>query len=96
VISSAVLLACNQSHFSNASSEFRMNTVEWSPERIWFLVDNRVYDMYENTMDSPFNKDFFLVLNVAMGGDFEGAIDPAFSESSLEVDYIKVYQKLNN
>jgi hypothetical protein len=52
--------------------------------------------MSENTTDSPFNKDFFLVLNVAMGGDFEGAIDPAFRESSLEVDYIKVNQKLNN
>ena len=77
---------------TNASSEFHIYTVEWSPERIWFLVDYEVYHMYENTPDSTFNKDFFLILNVAMGGDFGGAIDAAFSESSMEVDYIKVYQ----
>lgn len=77
---------------SNASSEFHIYTVEWSPERIWFLVDNEVFHMYENTPDSAFNKDFFLILNVAMGGTFGGAIDPAFSESSMEVDYIRVYQ----
>lgn len=77
---------------SNASSEFHIYTVEWSPERIWFLVDNEVYHMYENTPDSAFNKDFFLILNVAMGGTFGGAIDPAFSESSMEVDYIRVYK----
>jgi len=76
----------------NASSEFYIYTVEWFPERIWFLVDNEVYHMYENTPDWAFNKDFFLILNVAMGGTFGGDIDPAFSESSMEVDYIRVYQ----
>jgi beta-glucanase (GH16 family) len=48
--------------------------------------------MYENTPDSAFNKDFFLILNVAMGGTFGGNIGPAFSESSMEVDYIRVYK----
>ena len=33
-----------------------------------------------------------MILNVAMGGNFGGAIDPAFAESSMEVDYIRVYQ----
>lgn len=76
----------------NASSEFHIYTVEWSTERIWFLVDGEVYHMYENNPDSPFNKDFFIILNVAMGGTFGGEIDPAFQESSMEIDYIKVYQ----
>jgi hypothetical protein len=77
---------------SNASSEFHIYTVEWSAERIWFLVDDEVYHMYENTSDSPFNKDFFLIMNVAMGGTFGGNIDSDFSESSMVVDYIRVYQ----
>jgi len=77
---------------SNASSEFYIYTVEWSAERIWFLVDDEVYHMYENTSDSPFNKDFFLIMNVAMGGTFGGNIDSDFSESSMVVDYIRVYQ----
>jgi len=49
---------------SNACSEFHIYTVKWSPERIWFLVDNEVYHMYENTRDSVFNKDFFLILKL--------------------------------
>ncbi|HSP11481.1 MAG TPA: family 16 glycosylhydrolase [Salegentibacter sp.] len=74
------------------SSDFHIYTVEWSPERILFLVDGEVYHSYENNSDSPFNKDFFLILNVAMGGTFGGEIDPDFVESSMEVDYIRVFQ----
>jgi beta-glucanase (GH16 family) len=31
-------------------------------------------------------------VNVAMGGNFGGFIDPAFQESTMEIDYIRVYQ----
>ena len=77
----------------NASTEFHIYTMEWSPERIVFLVDGEVYHTYANNADSPFNKDFFLILNVAMGGTFGGEVDPDFEESSMEVDYIRVYQE---
>lgn len=76
----------------NVSSEFHTYTMEWSPERIVFLVDDQVVHTYANNPNSPFNQDFFLILNVAMGGTFGGAIDPAFQESSMEVDYIKVFK----
>ncbi|WP_424492923.1 family 16 glycosylhydrolase [Salinimicrobium sp. GXAS 041] len=76
----------------NVSSEFHTYSMEWSPERIVFLVDGEVYHTYVNTPDSSFNHDFFLILNVAMGGTFGGEIDPDFDESSLVVDYIKVFQ----
>jgi beta-glucanase (GH16 family) len=33
----------------------------------------------------------FSILNVAMGGTFGGAIDPAFNRS-MEIDYVRVYQ----
>jgi beta-glucanase (GH16 family) len=33
-----------------------------------------------------------LIFNVAMGGTFGGAIDPAFTQSSMEIDYVRVYQ----
>lgn len=74
------------------SDDFHIYTVEWSDEHIIFLVDGEVYHTYENNPDSPFNKDFFLILNVAMGGTFGGEIDPDFVESSMEVDYIRVFQ----
>jgi hypothetical protein len=31
-------------------------------------------------------------MNVAMGGDFRGEVDPNFVASTMEVDYIRVYQ----
>ncbi len=76
----------------NASTEFHIYTVEWSANRIWFLVDGVVYHKFVNSPSSPYNKDFFLIMNVAMGGTFGGQIDPAFTQSSMEVDYVRVYQ----
>jgi beta-glucanase (GH16 family) len=35
---------------------------------------------------------FFFILNVAMGGNFGGAVDPNFSSATMQVDYIRVYQ----
>ncbi|MEO5788752.1 glycoside hydrolase family 16 protein, partial [Gelidibacter sp.] len=75
-----------------ASTEFHNYSVEWTPDFITFLVDNQVYHKFPNTADTPFNADFFLILNVAMGGNFGGAIDPNFTASTLEIDYVKVYQ----
>jgi beta-glucanase (GH16 family) len=39
----------------------------------------------------PFNQNFFLLFNVAMGGNFGGAIDPNFVSSTFEIDYVRVY-----
>lgn len=77
---------------SNATSEFHIYEVEWTQQEIIFLVDGEVFHRYDNDSSLPFNKDFFLILNLAMGGSLGGDIDPAFTESSMEVDYVRVYQ----
>lgn len=76
----------------NASSEFHTYSMEWSEQRIVFLVDGKVYHTYQNTPGSSFHHDFFLIMNVAMGGSFGGMVSPDFQSSSMQVDYIKVYQ----
>ena len=45
-----------------------------------------------NNADLPFDENFFLILNVAMGGSLGGPIDPNFTEDTMEIDYIRVYQ----
>ncbi|MDG4715867.1 glycoside hydrolase family 16 protein [Winogradskyella marincola] len=75
-----------------ASSEFHLYSVEWRPGEIIFLVDNEPFFTFDNDGTLPFNSDFFLIINFAMGGNFGGAVDPAFVESTLEVDYVRVYQ----
>lgn len=77
---------------STASTDFHLYSVEWTETQILFAVDNQIYFTFTNNESLPFNNDFFLILNVAMGGTFGGDIDPSFTESSMEVDYIRVYQ----
>jgi len=77
---------------SNASSEFHVYTLEWDKNKITMHLDNVKY--YELTLNSnlPFHSDFFIILNIAMGGTLGGVIDPAFTEDVMEIDYIRVYQ----
>jgi hypothetical protein len=75
-----------------ASDDFHLYGIEWTAGEITFLIDNEPYGTVENNGSLPFNKDFFFILNVAMGGDLGGTIDPAFTQSTMEVDYIRVYQ----
>jgi beta-glucanase (GH16 family) len=76
----------------NVSSEFHVYKAIWSPASIKIYVDETLVHSVSNAASLPFNSDFFLILNVAMGGNFGGNIDPAFTQSSMEVDYVKVYQ----
>ena len=74
------------------TSEFHNYTVEWRADEILFAVDNEVYATISTTGLPEFDLDFFLIMNVAMGGTFGGDIDATFTESSMEVDYVRVYQ----
>jgi hypothetical protein len=77
---------------SNVSTEFHVYSVVWTATTIQFLVDDEVFHTFANNASTPFNNPFFMILNVAMGGTFGGTIDPAFTQSSMEVDYVRVYQ----
>jgi beta-glucanase (GH16 family) len=71
---------------------YHIYKVIWSPQSIRFYVDNVLFHTVLNTNSLPFNSDFFLIMNVAMGGTFGGPVDPAFTQSSMSVDYVRVYQ----
>lgn len=77
---------------SGVSNEFHIYEMEWTDTQIKFAVDGEVYHTVTNDGTLPFNKDFFFIMNVAMGGTFGGDIDSAFTESTMEVDYIRMYQ----
>lgn len=77
---------------ATASTEFHVYKAIWNSATIRFYIDDVLFKTFNNSSSIPFNKNFFLILNVAMGGNFGGAIDPAFSESSMEIDYVRVYQ----
>ncbi|MCX8490376.1 MAG: glycoside hydrolase family 16 protein, partial [Cyclobacteriaceae bacterium] len=81
---------------SQVSTMFHIYSIIWDEEKIQFLVDNVPFYTYnpsvKNANTWPFDKPQYLLLNIAMGG-IGGAVNPAFTESSMEIDYVKIYQK---
>jgi hypothetical protein len=80
---------------SNPSTEFHTYAVVWKSNSLTFSVDG----VDTATLTPPaadaeaFRKEFFLLLNLAMGGVYNGGtIDPALTRATYEVDYVRVYQ----
>lgn len=79
-------------------SEFHIYSVEWTPEKIDFLLDGEVYQNFKNehktTDEWPFDQPFFLKLNIAVGGTWGGqqGIDDSIFPQQMVVDYARVYQ----
>jgi beta-glucanase (GH16 family) len=82
---------------SNIESNFHIYSLNWSPNQISFLLDGQVYYTYnpsvKNAQTWPFDKEQFLLLNIAMGG-VAGTIADSFSETSMQIDYVRVYQNI--
>lgn len=76
---------------NNATTDFHVYSLEWSASVIRILVDGQLIHSVPNSVSIPFNHNFFLIMNLAMGGNFGGAIDPAVNGGTMEVDYIRVY-----
>lgn len=77
---------------SNATTEFHKYKAEWDASTIKIYVDDVLFHTVANSSSLPFNQNFFIILNVAMGGTFAGPVDPAFTNAAMEVDYVRVYQ----
>lgn len=77
---------------SNATTEFHIYTVDWKSSSIEFYIDNQLYFTVANSANLPFNQNFYVLINLAMGGTFGGNVDPSFSNAVMEVDYIRVYR----
>lgn len=77
---------------TNATTDFHIYSVEWSASTIKFFVDDALFYSHGNNGTLPFNQKFFIILNVAMGGNFGGSIDPDFTSSAMEIDYVRVFQ----
>jgi beta-glucanase (GH16 family) len=80
------------------SAGFHTFAIDWTPSSIVFLVDGHVYERQSPSKVRGhrwvFDKPFFLLLNLAVGGDFPGdpQSDAAFPAVML-VDYVAVYKR---
>ncbi len=96
-----------RTYIDGLEEEFHVYGIEWTKEdyygrdKIIFTVDDTEY---ASTMESvpmddtdtwPFNQGFFIILNLAMGGNMGGTIDDSIfqNEILMKVDWVRVYQR---
>jgi len=72
--------------------------IEWYPDRITFFVDDHEYMTFKKPSndwrDWPFDKPFYLIMNVAIGGSWGGqnGVDDKIFPAEMDVDYVRLYQ----
>ena len=80
--------------------DFHVYAVEWDASSIRWYVDNTLYvtgNIANNINNTgAFHLPFYLILNLAIGGDFPGqTIDNASLPTTMQVDYVRVYNITN-
>lgn len=75
------------------NSDFKEYRLIWNENTIKMYVENVKYFDISLNASMPFNQDFFILLNVAMGGSLGGEIDPSFKNDAMVIDYIRLYEK---
>ncbi|XOV92238.1 MAG: family 16 glycosylhydrolase [Bacteroidota bacterium] len=82
----------------DSESTFHVYAIEWFEDQIDFFVDDTKYHTFKNENKSweewPFDQEFFLILNIAVGGNWGGrqGIDESIFPQKMVVDYVRVYK----
>jgi len=84
----------------NASSEFHLYRLDWTPDAIRGYIDDTL--IFTNINEGsgyktwPFDQRFHLILNIAVGGDWggeQGVNDAAFP-AAMQVDYVRFFKMI--
>jgi beta-glucanase (GH16 family) len=85
--------------------QFHVYTLEWEPGEFRWLVDGEVYQTQNNwytkgingdekySFPAPFDQDFYVILDLAIGGYFDGLrpMDDSKLPGEMVVDYVRAY-----
>lgn len=79
------------------ADNFHVFAMEWEPDTItWFVDGIQYHQLTPNDIGpwAPFQEDFYLILNLAVGGNWPGNVDATtILPQTLEVDYVRVYNR---
>lgn len=98
----------NDYHFAEGENitDFHVYGLEWEPGELRWYVDGELFQKVSNwnswgagqpakyAFPAPFDKPFYMILNMAVGGNFDGGLIPDSSMLPAEmlVDYVRVYE----
>ncbi len=76
---------------------FHLYQMLWTPDRITISVDDIPYVRFRNPGTGreawPYDQPFYLLVNLAIGGTWPGAVDDTVLPATFTLDYIRIYQK---
>jgi beta-glucanase (GH16 family) len=79
------------------SDNFHNYAISWNEESIeWFFDGNSYNKITKSSVEAtgkpwPFSQEFYLIMNLAIGGWFAGDVDPKLERAELEVESIKYF-----
>ncbi len=89
----------HEMYCEGAEGEFHTYAILWTAKNITTFVDGKVQLSYDNRGkgrdDWPYDDPFYVIFNLAWGGDWGGAqgVDESALPAVMEVDYVRVFQK---
>ena len=92
------------------ADDFHIYAVEWEPDEIRWYVDDVLYstktssqwysDAAPSNDQAPFDQEFYIILNAAVGGNYTGCTSSSCVTTNLPtnylIDYVRVYQESDN
>jgi beta-glucanase (GH16 family) len=87
--------------FQDVFETFHRYAIEWNSESIKFLIDDKLFfesfkgqeGRISTNEGWPFDKPYFLILNLAIGGNWGGEIDDSMFPVEMQVDYVRIYHR---
>ena len=89
----------NNVYVRNLYEVYHIYSLEWYPDVLIFKMDDAETFRFKKESDDPavwpYDRPFYLLMNLAMGGGWGGmkGIDPSVLPAKFEIDYVRVYQK---
>ena len=90
----------HERYTSGAEDSYHIYALEWTADALNFYVDGTLHFTYPNDKKNdddtwPFNKNFYLILNLAWGGDWGGSqgVDENALPCTMKVAYVRVFKK---
>jgi hypothetical protein len=84
------------------SLDYHVYALEWETNEFRWYCDGNLYKTETSWWSSggaypaPFNQEFYIILNIAVGGDYTGCTEPscitATFPQEMRIDYVRVYQ----
>lgn len=90
----------HERYTAGAEDSFHTYALEWTEDAMKFYVDGNHHFTFSNDKKNnddtwPFNKNFYIILNLAWGGDWGGSqgVDESALPCTMEIDYVRVFKK---